>query len=196
MTSVQDSIIFRNILSTTESAKIWNDETRTYYYLLFEACLAKAQARLDIIPQHAADEIVKAARLDIIDWEQLGKTTELIGYSVYVLSTTSCYDSILKSRVVMFSLWILEYLAFRESSLSSFEYFYDQVWSPNSSNLSTFSYTFSLSPFAHVLKTPCRQAASSSCQQHRTWPRRMGSLGRHNPRFDRHGDHTSTARYS
>ena len=82
MSSVQDSVIFGNILSTHESAQIWSDNKRTEYYLNFEASLARVQARLAIIPKYAADQIVKACRLDIIDWEELRKQTELIGYPV------------------------------------------------------------------------------------------------------------------
>ena len=83
MTSVQDSLIFGNILSTRESAAVWSDKTRTQCYLAFEGALAKAQARLGIIPQRAADEIIKFC-LDIrnIDFDNLRKQTELIGYPV------------------------------------------------------------------------------------------------------------------
>lgn len=82
MTSVQDSVIFRNILSHPPTAAIWSDQTRTRYYLEFEAALARAQARLGIIPQHASDEICKACTLDLIDWPELEKQTQRIGYPV------------------------------------------------------------------------------------------------------------------
>lgn len=82
MTAVSDSLIFGNILSTHESAAIWSDKTRTNYYLAFESALAVAQARLGIIPQKAADEIVKHCRIEDIDWEELRKQTELIGYPI------------------------------------------------------------------------------------------------------------------
>jgi len=82
MSSVQDSLIFGNILSTHESAEIWSDKSRTNYYLQFEAALAKVQARLGIIPQNAADEIVKHCDVTGMDFEELRKQTELIGYPV------------------------------------------------------------------------------------------------------------------
>lgn len=83
MTSVQDSAIFGAILSTRESAAIWSDKTRTQCYLAFEGALAKSQARLGIIPQKAADEIIKFC-LDVrnVDLDELGQQTELIGYPV------------------------------------------------------------------------------------------------------------------
>jgi 3-carboxy-cis,cis-muconate cycloisomerase len=83
MTAVQDSLIFSNILSTRESAVIWSDRTRTQCYLAFEGALAKSQARLGIIPGKAADEIIKFC-LDVrnVDFEELRKRTEIVGYPV------------------------------------------------------------------------------------------------------------------
>jgi 3-carboxy-cis,cis-muconate cycloisomerase len=83
MTSVHDSNIFGNIFSTRESAIIWSDKIRTQCYLAFEGALAKAQARLGIIPGRAADEIIKFC-LDVrnVDFEELRKRTEIVGYPV------------------------------------------------------------------------------------------------------------------
>ena len=82
MSSVQDSVIFRNILSTQKSASIWSDSTRTKYYLDFEAGLATAQAELQIIPQEAAELIVKHCEIKNIDLDILRRQTELIGYPI------------------------------------------------------------------------------------------------------------------
>ncbi|EIN12691.1 L-Aspartase-like protein [Punctularia strigosozonata HHB-11173 SS5] len=82
MTSVADSVIFRTIFSTPESAQIWNDKRRTQYYLNFEAALARAQARLEIIPKHAAQAISERCSLELIDWVKLEEQTKLIGYPV------------------------------------------------------------------------------------------------------------------
>lgn len=84
MASVQDSVIFRNILSHPDTAQIWSDRARTQCYLQFESALAKAQSRLSIIPQNAADAIVTACSdIDaLIDWDLLRTQTENIGYPV------------------------------------------------------------------------------------------------------------------
>lgn len=84
MTSVQDSLIFRNILSHPRTADIWSDKTRTLYYLQFESALAQAQSRLSIIPKAAAGAIVAACSDldDLIDWDLLRSQTENIGYPV------------------------------------------------------------------------------------------------------------------
>ncbi len=82
MTTVIDSQIFGNVFSTPEIAAIWSDKQRTQYYIDFEVALAKAQARLGIIPQKAADEIVRYCKLENIDFDDLRRQTELIGYPV------------------------------------------------------------------------------------------------------------------
>lgn len=82
MSTVLDSQFFQNVFSTPESAVIWSDKTRTSYYLDFEAALAKVQAKLGIIPQKAADEIVKCCKWENLDIEELRRQTELIGYPV------------------------------------------------------------------------------------------------------------------
>lgn len=82
MTTIIDSHIFGNVFSTPEIAAIWSDRRRTDYYLQFEAALARAQAKLGIIPQKAADEIVKHCVLESIDFDELRRKTELIGYPV------------------------------------------------------------------------------------------------------------------
>ncbi|TKA64349.1 hypothetical protein B0A55_09548 [Friedmanniomyces simplex] len=82
MTTIIDSAIFGNVFSTPEVASIWSDRQRTAYFLQFEAALAVAQARLGIIPQKAADKIVEHCNVEEIDFHELRKQTELIGYPV------------------------------------------------------------------------------------------------------------------
>lgn len=85
MATVIDSSIFGNVFSSPELSTIWSDRQRTAYYLEFEVALAKAQAKLGIIPQKACDEIVKHCTLDHLEFEELRKQTELIGYPVLPL---------------------------------------------------------------------------------------------------------------
>ena len=82
MTSIIDSAIFGNVFSWPEIHAIWSDKQRTAYFLQFEAALAKVQAQLGIIPQKAADEIAKCCNVDSIDFDELRRKTELIGYPV------------------------------------------------------------------------------------------------------------------
>jgi 3-carboxy-cis,cis-muconate cycloisomerase len=80
--TVVDSAIFQGIFSTDEMRHIWSDENRTQKYLDVEAALATVQGELGIIPQEAADEIVRHCRLDRIDLAELRRQTERIGYPI------------------------------------------------------------------------------------------------------------------
>lgn len=82
MTAITDSQIYGNVFSTPQISSIWSDRNRTLQYLNFEAALARAQAKLGIIPQKACDEIVKHCKIEALDFDELKKQTELIGYPV------------------------------------------------------------------------------------------------------------------
>jgi 3-carboxy-cis,cis-muconate cycloisomerase len=77
-----DSAIFRDIFGTEAMRQVWSDGNRIQKYLDFEAGLARAQARLKIIPQEACDEIVRHCKVDRFDIDRLKKETERIGYPV------------------------------------------------------------------------------------------------------------------
>ena len=77
-----DSMVFRHIFSSEPMRQVFSDENRVQCYLDIEAALARVQARLDLIPQQAADEITAKCTLDIIDMARLKSQTELIGYPV------------------------------------------------------------------------------------------------------------------
>jgi len=77
-----DSLIFRDIFSTPAMRRVFSDESRIQRYLDIEAALARAQARLGIIPLEAADEIVRQAHVEKFDLAKLKARTEIVGYPV------------------------------------------------------------------------------------------------------------------
>jgi len=77
--TIIDSTIFRNMFSTPAMRDIWSDAYRTARYLDVERALAQVQGRLGIIPQAAADEIVKHCDIANIDMEKLRQQTERVG---------------------------------------------------------------------------------------------------------------------
>jgi 3-carboxy-cis,cis-muconate cycloisomerase len=77
-----DSAIFGDIFSTDSMRRVWSDENRTQKYLDIESALARAQARLGIIPKEAAEEINRHCRIEEIDLTKLKHDTERIGYPV------------------------------------------------------------------------------------------------------------------
>ena len=80
--SIIDSKIFGDIFSDAAMRQVWSDENRTAKYLDIERALAKVQGELGLIPQEAADEIVRNCRIDMIDWAKLKAKTEQIGYPI------------------------------------------------------------------------------------------------------------------
>lgn len=80
--TILDSAVFRNIFTTEAMRQVWSDENRVQKYLDFEGALARAQARLGIIPQQAYDEIVRHCSAAEYDMARLKSQTEKIGYPV------------------------------------------------------------------------------------------------------------------
>src|SRR5512136_844178 len=80
--TIFDSAVFRDIFTTEKMRAVFSDENRVQKYLDFEAALARAQARLKIIPHEACDEIVRHCDANLIDMAKLKEATERIGYPV------------------------------------------------------------------------------------------------------------------
>lgn len=68
-TSVFDSVLLKNLWSTEEMRQVFSDNVRMQMWLDYEAALAVEQAKMGIIPQEAADEIVACAKLDRLDMD-------------------------------------------------------------------------------------------------------------------------------
>src|ERR1700750_2087600 len=81
-TTAIDSAVFRDIFSTDAMRRVFSDENRVQKYLDFEAGLARAQARLEIIPQNACDEILEHGDAAQYDMGKIKSQTERIGYPV------------------------------------------------------------------------------------------------------------------
>jgi 3-carboxy-cis,cis-muconate cycloisomerase len=80
--SLIDSAVFRDIFSTEAMRTVFSDENRVQKYLDFEAALARAEARLGIIPTEAAEEICRHCHAAEMDFAKLKTQTERIGYPV------------------------------------------------------------------------------------------------------------------
>ena len=80
--SIIDSRIFQGIFTSDAMRHVWSDENRTAKYIEIERALAIVQARLGLIPQEAADEIVSHCHLEQIDMDRLRQQTERIGYPI------------------------------------------------------------------------------------------------------------------
>ncbi len=101
--TILDSAVFRDVFTTPAMRQVWSDENRVQKYLDFEAALAKAQGRLKIIPQEAADEIVRHCDAKLIDMAKLKEATERIGYPV--LPVVQQLVKLCKDRLGEWSHW-------------------------------------------------------------------------------------------
>ena len=101
--TIIDSQIFQGIFSTDEMRRVWSDESRTQKYLDIEAALARVQARLGLIPQEAADEIVRHCRIEEIDLAKLRQQTERIGYPI--LGVVSQLNALCRDKLGEYCHW-------------------------------------------------------------------------------------------
>ena len=81
-TTVLDSILFRDAFGTAAMRDVFSDRALVARYVEVEVALAKAQARVGVIPQAAADEIAARANAATLDADKLREETDLVGYPI------------------------------------------------------------------------------------------------------------------
>jgi len=101
--TVIDSRIFGNMFSSEAMRRVWSDENRTAKYVEIERALAIVQGRLGIIPQEAADEIVRNCDVGNIDMEKLRAQTERIGYPI--LGVVSQLNALCRDKLGEYCHW-------------------------------------------------------------------------------------------
>jgi 3-carboxy-cis,cis-muconate cycloisomerase len=83
--TVFDSVLFRDMFGTAEMRAVFADEALIARYIEAEVALARAQARMGVVPQAAAEAIAAAAQTITIDIEKLRRETEIVGYPILPL---------------------------------------------------------------------------------------------------------------
>ena len=83
--TVFDSALFRDMFGTAEMRDVFSDEALVGRYLEAEAALARAQARVGVVPKDAAEAIDLASRSLKIDYDKLRHETEIVGYPILPL---------------------------------------------------------------------------------------------------------------
>jgi 3-carboxy-cis,cis-muconate cycloisomerase len=101
--TIIDSRIFGNIFGTDAMRHVWSDEHRTAKYVEIERALAVVQGRLGIIPQKAADEIVRNCDPAKFDLDRLRRDTERIGYPV--LGVVSQLNALCRDKLGEYCHW-------------------------------------------------------------------------------------------
>ncbi|MFG1372762.1 3-carboxy-cis,cis-muconate cycloisomerase [Xanthobacter oligotrophicus] len=83
--TVFDSLLFRDMFGTPAMRAVFTDEALVGRYLEAEAALARAEAKLGLIPAAAGEKIDAACRSIEIDFERLRHETEIVGYPILPL---------------------------------------------------------------------------------------------------------------
>jgi 3-carboxy-cis,cis-muconate cycloisomerase len=81
-----DSSVYGDLFTTPAMRAVFSDEARLQRMLDVEAALARAQARLGLIPAAAAKEISAKAEIARFDLAEIGKDTALVGYPIVPLT--------------------------------------------------------------------------------------------------------------
>jgi 3-carboxy-cis,cis-muconate cycloisomerase len=82
---VINSTIFGEMFGSDEMRALFSDTALVQRYLDVEAALARAQAKIGLIPMEAADAIAAAACAERIDFEKLSQRTQIVGYPILPL---------------------------------------------------------------------------------------------------------------
>ena len=83
--TVFDSVLFRDMFGTAEMRAVFADEALVGRYIEAEVALARAQARLGVVPKNAAQAIEAAGKSIQIDFDKLRHETEIVGYPILPL---------------------------------------------------------------------------------------------------------------
>jgi 3-carboxy-cis,cis-muconate cycloisomerase len=71
-----DGVLFKNVYGTPEMRDVFSEERFIEQFLEVEAALARAEARVGLIPEAAAEEITEKATLDHVDLEDVEANVE------------------------------------------------------------------------------------------------------------------------
>jgi 3-carboxy-cis,cis-muconate cycloisomerase len=83
--TVLDSILFRDAFGTAKMREIFSDHALIRRYIDVEIALAKAEARVGVIPAEAAEVIARESKIDLIDFDKMSHETDIVGYPILPL---------------------------------------------------------------------------------------------------------------
>jgi 3-carboxy-cis,cis-muconate cycloisomerase len=83
--TVVDSILFRDAFGTAAMRAVFSDHALIQRYIDVEVALAKAQARVGVIPAEAAAVIAKESTIERIDFDHMRHETDIVGYPILPL---------------------------------------------------------------------------------------------------------------
>lgn len=84
-TVVIGSKVFGEMFGSNKMRTIFSDEYMVQRYLDVEAALARAQAKMGIVPADAAEAISRNVDVNKVDWARLTERSEIVGYPILPL---------------------------------------------------------------------------------------------------------------
>src|SRR6201996_2102318 len=82
---VIDSRLFGDQFSTEATRRIFSDENTVQKWLDVEAALARVEARLGILPQAAADEITRKAKVELFNLDEMKREMDRTSHPIVPL---------------------------------------------------------------------------------------------------------------
>lgn len=83
--TVVDSILYRDAFGTATMRNIFSDHALIQRYIDAEVALARAEARVGVIPAEAADVIARESKIERIDFDHMRHETDIVGYPILPL---------------------------------------------------------------------------------------------------------------
>ncbi|MFC5302849.1 3-carboxy-cis,cis-muconate cycloisomerase [Azospira restricta] len=83
--TVVDSILFRDAFGTAQMRSLFSDRALVQRYIDVEVALARAEARVGVIPENAAAVIARESRIERIDFDHMRQETDIVGYPILPL---------------------------------------------------------------------------------------------------------------
>lgn len=83
--TVVDSILFRDAFGTAQMRAIFSDRALIQRYIDTEVALARAEAKVGVIPAEAADVIARESTIERIDFDHMRHETDIVGYPILPL---------------------------------------------------------------------------------------------------------------
>ena len=80
--TVFDSALFRDMFGTAAMRAIFDDRALVARYVEVEVALARAEARVGVIPADAGEAIARAAATVTLDFDRLKRDTDNVGYPI------------------------------------------------------------------------------------------------------------------
>ncbi|MFJ3055362.1 3-carboxy-cis,cis-muconate cycloisomerase [Herbaspirillum sp. NPDC087042] len=83
--TVVDSILYRDAFGTAAMRAVFSDQSLIQRYIDVEVALAKAEARVGVIPAEAAEAIARESKIERIDFDHMRHETDIVGYPILPL---------------------------------------------------------------------------------------------------------------